>query len=189
MLKIAVFCGGTGSIALQKGFSALYGIDNIHMDIVVNAYDNGKSTGVCRRVFGNRFLGPSDVRKNQLLQYAIRYVEEMQNETGRRARLYQLFNVRFSASDPMAYYKIAQEELCLCKDIFDQDTWKYLNELLDFFFFECDSNRKKVIRRATLGESFQDFALSNIFYAACAAKCRNSLEAAMDHMAKVYKLF
>jgi len=188
MLKIAVFCGGTGSIALQKGFAALYGIDNIRMDIIVNAYDNGKSTGACRRVFGNRFLGPSDIRKNQLLQYAIRYGSEMRDKTSRRARLYQLFNVRLSAPDPMTYYKIAQEELRSCKDILDGDTLEYLNELLDFFFFECDENGQREPRRTTFGESFHDFALSNIFYAACAAKCGNSLEAAMDRMAKLLAL-
>ena len=71
MLRVAVFCGGTGSIALQNGFASLYGIDRVQMDIIVNAYDNGKSTGVCRRCFNNEILGPSDVRKNQLLQYSI----------------------------------------------------------------------------------------------------------------------
>lgn len=188
MLKIVVFCGGTGATALQKGFSTLYGIDNIQLDIVVNAYDNGKSTGVCRRVFGNRFLGPSDVRKNQLLQYSIRYEGEIQDKTSRRARLYQFFNARLSALDPMSYYKIAQEELCSCRDILGGDTWEYLNELLDFFFFECDDSGKKMPRCTIYGENFQDFALSNIFYAACAAKCGNSLKAAMDRMAKILEL-
>ena len=188
MLKIAVFCGGTGSIALQKGFSALYGIDNIQMDIVVNAYDNGKSTGVCRRVFHNQILGPSDVRKNQLLHYSIRYGDKMRDKTSRESRLYQLFSVRLSAPDPVSYYKTAREELRLCKDILDGDTWEYLNELLDFFFFEYHESGEKTVRRTTYGEKFDDFALSNIFYAACAVKRGNSLEAAMDYMAGVLGL-
>lgn len=44
MLNIVVFSGGTGSIAIQEGFSALYGNENYNLDIVINAYDNGKST-------------------------------------------------------------------------------------------------------------------------------------------------
>ena len=50
MLNIVIVCGGTGSIALQHGFDSLYGLSNYNMDIVINAYDNGKSTGVCRKV-------------------------------------------------------------------------------------------------------------------------------------------
>lgn len=188
MLKVVVFCGGTGSVALQKGFTSLYGIDRIQMDIIVNAYDNGKSTGVCRRVFNNRILGPSDVRKNQLLQYSIRYSDAMQDEASREARLYQLFNVRLSASDPLSYYRSAQEYLLQFKDILGEDSWSYLNDLLDFFFFECDGDGERIIRRTTGGESFNDFALSNIFYAACAAKSGYSLEAAMDRMAGILGL-
>lgn len=37
MKKIVVFSGGTGSIALQRGFAELYGQDRLRLDVVVNA--------------------------------------------------------------------------------------------------------------------------------------------------------
>lgn len=184
MLKIAVFCGGTGSVALQKGFASLYGIDRVRLDVIVNAYDNGKSTGTCRRVFENRILGPSDVRKNQLLQYAIRYKDAMEDPDSREARLYRLFEVRLSADSPRDYYETAKDYLRQYGDILDADDMAFLEGLIDHFFFEDGGT----LRRTFAGESFRDFSLSNIFYAACAAKCGNSLEAAMDRMAKLLGL-
>ena len=47
MFNVAVFSGGTGSIAIQEGLSAIYGNDNYNLDVIINAYDNGKSTGTC----------------------------------------------------------------------------------------------------------------------------------------------
>ena len=35
MYNIVVFSGGTGSIAIQEGFSAIYGNDNYNLDIVM----------------------------------------------------------------------------------------------------------------------------------------------------------
>ena len=69
MFNVAVFSGGTGSIAIQEGLSAIYGNDNYNLDVIINAYDNGKSTGTCRKIFNNRILGPSDLRKNHMTQF------------------------------------------------------------------------------------------------------------------------
>jgi len=117
-----VFCGGTGSIALQNGFASLYGIDRVQMDIIVNAYDNGKSTGVCRRCFNNEILGPSDVRKNQLLQYSIQNESSIKDGNNREARLFEMFNVRLSADCSEAYYRAAKSYMEDFADVFDSDT-------------------------------------------------------------------
>ena len=132
MLRVAVFCGGTGSIALQNGFASLYGIDRVQMDIIVNAYDNGKSTGVCRRCFNNEILGPSDVRKNQLLQYSIQNESSIKDGNNREARLFEMFNVRLSADCSEAYYRAAKSYMEDFADVFDSDTLDYLSELLAF---------------------------------------------------------
>ena len=71
MYNIVIFSGGTGSIAIQEGFSAIYGNENYNIDIIINAYDNGKSTGTCRRIFNDKILGPSDYRKNHMTQFKI----------------------------------------------------------------------------------------------------------------------
>lgn len=58
--NILIFSGGSGSNLLIE---YLKKIPNLDITIIVNAYDNGKSTGVLRKNINN-FLGPSDIRKN-----------------------------------------------------------------------------------------------------------------------------
>lgn len=62
MLNIVVINGGRGAAAL---ISALLRLPGVSLTSVVNAYDDGKSTGEIRRFFG--MLGPSDIRKVQEL--------------------------------------------------------------------------------------------------------------------------
>lgn len=60
MFNVVQFSGGRGTKALTKAFLRR---NHSHLTSVVNAYDDGKSTGEIRRIF--RMLGPSDIRKNQ----------------------------------------------------------------------------------------------------------------------------
>lgn len=62
MIKIVNFCGGRGSTSIVR---ELLKLQHIRLTNVVNAYDDGKSTGAIRKFF--RMLGPSDIRKNQLV--------------------------------------------------------------------------------------------------------------------------
>jgi len=62
MLNIVILNGGRGAAAI---IPALLSRQGLHVTSVVNAYDDGKSTGEIRRFFG--MLGPSDIRKVQEL--------------------------------------------------------------------------------------------------------------------------
>lgn len=62
MLNVVVLNGGRGAATL---IPALLSIQGVNLTSVVNAYDDGKSTGEIRRFF--RMLGPSDIRKVQEL--------------------------------------------------------------------------------------------------------------------------
>lgn len=62
MLNVVIINGGRGAAALIPVLLAQQGIN---LTSVVNAYDDGKSTGDIRRFF--RMLGPSDIRKVQEL--------------------------------------------------------------------------------------------------------------------------
>lgn len=64
-MKVAIISGGTGNDALVKGLKNIY--KNIDIKVITNAYDNGKSTGVCRAVTDT--LGVSDIRKNHTRMY------------------------------------------------------------------------------------------------------------------------
>ena len=62
MLNVVVLNGGRGAASL---IPALLARPGLHVTSVVNAYDDGKSTGEIRRFFD--MLGPSDIRKVQQL--------------------------------------------------------------------------------------------------------------------------
>jgi len=64
-VNIVVFSGGTGSAALVSGLKQIFPKTNI--SVIVNAYDDGKSTGICREITNT--LGVSDIRKNHSRLY------------------------------------------------------------------------------------------------------------------------
>ncbi len=59
-LRVAVFCGGRGATSILR---ALLRTSGIHLTVLVNAYDDGLSTGRLRG-FVPGMLGASDFRKN-----------------------------------------------------------------------------------------------------------------------------
>ena len=166
MFKVVLFCGGSGGKALQGGFASLFDYGNYKLDAIINAYDNGKSTGVCRRIFDSNILGPSDLRKNQLTQYKLKYKNELKDKDSKEFKLYDLFELRFDGTDYQDYYN---KSLKLINDIdyLDKDKVELFKKWLDYFF---SKDVKEV--------NFRDFSLSNIFYASCAAMNNNSLEKA-----------
>ena len=62
MLNVVILNGGRGAATI---IPSLLANQRLHVTSVVNAYDDGKSTGSIRRFFG--MLGPSDIRKVQEL--------------------------------------------------------------------------------------------------------------------------
>ena len=186
MYNIVIFSGGTGSIAIQEGFSTIYGNENYNIDIVINAYDNGKSTGVCREIFDSKILGPSDLRKNHMTQFKVQHKEELKDYDSRESVLYRLFNLRFDAKSKEEYYDNACELLEDAREkIGDRDTF-YLKSLLDFFFFENIGN--SIWRKSIENVDFNDFSIANIFYAAAAAMNGNSLRLAGKEMSSVLRI-
>lgn len=61
-LKVVIFSGGRGAATISK---ALARHPRIDLSVLVNAYDDGLSTGRLRR-FIPGMLGPSDIRKNMV---------------------------------------------------------------------------------------------------------------------------
>ena len=59
-IRIALFCGGRGSATIIR---ALLRQTDVDLTLLVNAYDDGLSTGALRN-FIPGMLGPSDFRKN-----------------------------------------------------------------------------------------------------------------------------
>ena len=59
-MNICLFSGGSGN---KDFIQILKKIPEINLNIIVNGYDDGKSTKQLRN-FGKEILGPSDFRKN-----------------------------------------------------------------------------------------------------------------------------
>src|ERR1700685_3189371 len=59
-LRVSMFCGGRGSTTITR---ELLRWPNVQLNLLVNAYDDGLSTGELRD-FIPEMLGPSDFRKN-----------------------------------------------------------------------------------------------------------------------------
>lgn len=57
-----IFSGGTGPKQILKALLLENKVDPRKVNVTINMYDDGKSTGKCREMFD--ILGPSDLRKN-----------------------------------------------------------------------------------------------------------------------------
>lgn len=186
MYNIVIFSGGTGSIALQEGFSAIYGNCNYNLDIIINAYDNGKSTGICRKVFDSKILGPSDLRKNQMTQFRLQYAAKLKDTASREFAIYKIFGLRLDAKSKEEYYAKASSILENAKSSIGNEDFFYLKGLIDFFFFEDIQNGKW---RITIQDiEFKDFSLANILYSSVAAMNDYSLSAAGKCMASFLRI-
>lgn len=64
-MNIVILSGGSGNDSLILGIKEIYPDSNVK--VIVNAYDSGKSTGLCRKITDT--LGVSDVRKNHIRMY------------------------------------------------------------------------------------------------------------------------
>lgn len=64
-MNIVIISGGSGNDSLITGIKNIY--KNANIKVIVNAYDNGKSTGICRQITNT--LGVSDIRKNHIRMY------------------------------------------------------------------------------------------------------------------------
>lgn len=196
MKKVLIFAGGTGSIALQTGLHQLYG-NSLQVDVVISAYDNGKSTGECRKIFGGKILGPSDLRKNQLTQFklynSLACLKEDAIKEDKKLLL-DLFEERFSKPKWQESYDYAVartkstfaeiRKLVDDKQLCDKKE-QILLSLIENFFFEEYVGLSKKVRTSVLTADLNDFSISNMFYASAAAINGNSLSKAGLLMADI----
>lgn len=145
-MKITILSGGSGNDSLIKGLKDLY--KDLDIKVIVNAYDNGKSTGVCRKVTNT--LGVSDIRKNHIRMY-----KALKGEFADR-RFVDFFEGRFDLGDTPVHKALDLIDECGINYLWpDKDT-----EPKDFiirFFNEVDKNFNEL--------KFNDFCVGNILYA------------------------
>lgn len=140
-MKIVILSGGSGNDSLMKGLEKIYSDSQEHIDIsvIVNAYDNGKSTGVCRAITNT--LGVSDIRKNHSRMYEAIYGEKA------NPKLLDFYNKRFSFARGTEL-----KEIKLLLQEWDMN--EYIPYVVNFFNQPTAYNYE-----------FKDFSVSNIVYA------------------------
>lgn len=190
MKNVVIFSGGTGSIAIQNSIKKWAG-DLVNVDIVISAYDNGKSTGDCRRVMKNSILGPSDLRKNQATQFYIQ--RECTGEDAESQENANILNfLEYRILQPKDGHKMTAREAfehareyimnLYTHGILDIPKFECLTNALIHFFFEADSiTLKKGLDHIV----WEDFSISNMVYAGLAGLNENRLSVAGSKMASI----
>lgn len=170
-MNIVIFTGGTGSIALQSGLYRTLDkhIEGVDTKVIVNAYDNGLSTGTVRTVMAGEILGPSDVRKNHATRLKLIKPE---------SPWLNCLNLRFSAERLQArafceatvsqlYYELHSKGL-------PTDGIEVLLHSIDEYFS---------VPMATQVD-YRQFSFANIVYAGLAHTHNNSLRSASSLLAR-----
>ena len=152
---ITIITGGSGSTNIQNGLHEIF--PKLSINLLINGYDDGKSTGVLRQLFP-KTLGISDFRKNQILEYKLLY--------GNNA-IYDLFNSRFTHNDPFKYI------IYLINNTIFDDNENLKTFLLDNvkYFFETEQSKQI---------TYEDFSFMNIIYCSLLDKYNNDIETVCD---------
>ena len=138
-MKITVLSGGSGNDAILKGLKYYY--PECDLKIIINAYDNGKSTGICR--FVTDTLGVSDIRKNHTKMYKIMTPELKQNKD-----IFDFYDNRYNFTKGNEKNEVLEK---INSYSFTDD--KIKQSVLDFFEIE---KSKEV--------EYKDFSIANIVY-------------------------
>ncbi len=162
-LKVVLFSGGRGTATITD---ALLQYPNIELVSLVNAYDDGKSTGLLRR-FIPGMLGPSDIRKvvsvllkhktdrsSQALRELMEYRMPDEVTTAEALSLLQDFIAWEGENKSTHPVLLAKEHLSLAQLRLSS---RYLRAFLDYY---NQANNKHEF-------TFADNSLGNLFFAGC----------------------
>jgi 2-phospho-L-lactate transferase/gluconeogenesis factor (CofD/UPF0052 family) len=182
-LSVVLFSGGSGTQSITEAFLKH---PQISLTILINAYDDGHSTGRLRR-FIPGMLGPSDVRKNinRLMPQsdqrhrALRFLSDHRLPVGMEYPRGMDFVQRVANQD----WGAQSSELAAR---FDQLSVKQARTFTGYFqrFWEYASQQD------TLGNCFDftDCALGNILFAGCYLEEQRGFNRTVDAFAKFYEI-
>lgn len=177
-MKVVIINGGRGGITL---IPALLKYPDIKLTSIVNAYDDGKSTGEIRDFF--YMPGPSDIRKVQELML------DTQSESYNSLK--ELYDFRFNSE--ISYL----EAKSIIQSFVDSDENNFLNiffndnsllssikELLNSFLEAIEIYSKYHKRNF----NFKDCAIMNCIYAGAYLICSRNFDDATMHFEKIFPL-
>lgn len=151
--KIIIFSGGSGTNKLSLEFFKKYSNSNFMINYVINCYDNGKSTGDLRKIFSDKILGSSDVRKLHQLQYDYFKKDKKSN----------FFSYRFNLQN---FNQL--EDLINNKKIYN------LNKPSKMLIKKALSIFKTIIKHKTI--NLKDISFANIIYSSLAYRYKSMIK-------------
>lgn len=152
-----ILSGGSGSTALYNGISRLD--KNANIKFLINMYDDGKSTGVVRKVMN--VLGPSDCRKTHLKIYKQKHCLISSN-------ILDFYEKRYNFDSETVMTDILNE-------LKNLNLLRFKDCVYEFF---AQPNARSM--------SFKDFNLSNLVYSVLYA--RNGYEQTNAEMCKLLEI-
>ena len=179
MINVVCFNGGRGAASLV---TELLKRPNIKLTSIVNAYDDGKSTGAIRNYFD--MLGPSDIRKVQQLMLPESDPDYENN--------FWLFDYRFPKNS--INHKIQSsivQAIASKKSTFLSRKFKNINTLNQIKgYLKCFVKNLELIQRAkNLTQfSYKDCSLMNCIYAGAFIKHGRNIENASLAIEKLFNL-
>lgn len=159
-INFAIFCGGSGSVEL---INLINKCDFIEPSLIINGYDDGKSTKVIRSLVGD-FLGPSDFRKN---------VSHLMNNK----ILKDIIDFRFkkiSKNDLNNFLKLNDKTKYVKYLKIDQLSSQKFNKLKIYFNVLSKFIRKKKYNK------FYDLSLGNIIFSGIFLNTNRNFNYALD---------
>ena len=177
MINVVSFNGGRGARNL---FTSFLEIEGVHITSIVNAYDDGKSTGNVRNFF--RMLGPSDIRKVQEVMVPTSLTDYKQ--------VMHLYNYRYPYSD---HDRILSELTAFANGstndltgvvVSDHVILEALRTLVQHLVKGIELIEKAEGKQL----SFEDCSIMNLIYAGAYLFCAGDFEDATIFMDKLFKL-
>lgn len=182
--RICLFTGGRGTSSIVK---SLVKVQNVQLTLLLNAYDDGLSTGALRELFPG-MLGPSDIRKafstlfeasddksDQLLAKLFEYRISGLDYLGRR---WDPHFHTFNDSHLFGYYDFLQP-------YFSQLPQKIGNSLENWL----DSSLESIQRKLGIEDSIKflkDCALGNLFFTGAYLQASGNFNAAINEWGKLF---
>lgn len=179
--KITLFCGGRGGASLIR---EILRIPDVELTLLVNAYDNGMSTGKMRKYIPG-YLGPSDFRKN--LSYLLELHSPEQYVLSRLLdyRMPVDFDER-AVNDFISFIHNSEQKGKISGDLENQlqsvsgELKKSLNNYLISFFTYYLKNKDNPF-------NFSDCSLGNLIFAGAFLKNNNNFEKATEELMSVFQ--
>lgn len=179
MINVVIFNGGRGASTIIPAFKE---IDDIKLSSIVNAYDDGKSTGEIRRFFN--MLGPSDLRKAQQLLIPSNHLDF--------ESLNKIFDLRFprNLSNEKIFNLMLQESKKISNIFFDSKFVDYSCIKQLRFYLKIFLKNYALIKEAIPSKklSLKDCSLMNCLYAGSFLHFRRNIEHASINFEKIFNL-